>query len=63
MSAVMLKTLLLRGALAGQKLRFLICCDESVLKAELCWFHQELLHTHKHSVMFFATWDMSEICA
>lgn len=60
---VPLKTFLLRRAVARQQLKFFSCCAGSALKAELCWFHQELLYTHKHSLMFSATWDMSGICA
>lgn len=63
MSPELLKTSQQRGVLAGLQLKFLSCCAGSLLKAKLCWFHQELLYTHKHSAMFSATWNMSGICA
>lgn len=54
MSLILLKTFLQRGAVGGQQLKFFSCCLEYALEAELCWFHQELLHTHNHLAMFSA---------
>lgn len=63
MSSMLLKTFLCRGAVGGQQLKFFSCYLGYALKAELCCFYQELLHTHKHSAVFSATWDIPEICA